>query len=99
MLVEKVKFFEKDIESCKREKEAIEREIFGLNENLNNAYGTITTTQQEVQKWMSLAEYYQISFSQWLDGIKHVSQYLQGLADNIPDIRSLYEDVPNTEVY
>lgn len=99
MFVEKVKFFEKDVEGSRMVKEAIEREIFSLNEDLNNAYGTIVTTQQEVQKWMSLTEYYQKSFSQWLDGINHVSQVLQGLAINIPDMRSLYGDVPNIQVY
>lgn len=99
MLVEKMRIFKKDIESSKREKEAIEREFFSLNEKLDNAYGTIAITQQEAQKWMSLAEYYQISFLKWLDGINHVSQVLQGLAVNIPDIWSLYGNVPNTQVY
>lgn len=94
-----MEFLEKDVDSSRRAKEVMEREIFSLNENLKNSYGTIATTQQEVHKWMSLAEYYQKNFSQWLDDINHVSQVLQGLAVNIPDIRSFYEDVPNTEVY
>ena len=83
--VEKVAFYEKDVESSRQTKEAIERKSLSLNEDLNNAYGTIATTQQEVQEWMSLAEYYQKNFSQWLDGINHVSQVLQGIALNIPD--------------
>ena len=94
-----MEFLEKDVDSSRRAKEVIEREIFSLNENLKNSYGTIATTQQEVHKWMSLAEYYQKNFSQWLDGINHVSQILQGLAVNVPDIRSLCGDVPNTGVY
>ena len=99
MLVEKVTFYEKDVESSRQMNEVIEREIFSLNEDFNNVYGMIATTQQEVQKWMSLAEYYQKSFSQWLDGINHISQVLQGIAFNIPDIQSLYGDIPNTEAY
>lgn len=94
-----MEFLEKDADSSRQAKEVIEREIFSLNENLKNSYGTIATTQQEVHKWMSLAEYYQKNFSQWLNDINHVSQVLQGLAVNIPDIRSFYEDAPNTEVY
>ena len=94
-----MEFLERDVDSSRRAKEVIEREIFSLNENLKNSYGTIATTQQEVHKWMSLAEYYQKNFSQWLDGINHVSQVLQGIALNIPDIRSLYGDMLTTEAY
>ena len=90
-----MEFLERDVDSSRRAKEVIEREIFSLNENLKNSYGTIATTQQEVHKWMSLAEYYQKNFSQWLDGINHVSQILQGLAvksfsDNILQRTSIY---------
>ena len=99
MLLEKITFYEKDVENSRQMKEVIEREILSLNEDLNNAYGMIATTQQEVHKWMSLAEYYQKNFSQWLDGINHISQVLQGIALNIPDIRSLYGDMPTTEAY
>ena len=88
MLLEKIAFYEKDVENSRNTKEVMEREILSLNEDLNNAYGTIAATQQEVQKWMSLAGYYQKHFSQWLDGINNVSQVLQGIALNIPDIRS-----------
>ena len=94
-----MEFLERDVDSSRRAKEVIEREIFSLNENLKNSYGTIATTQQEVHKWMSLAEYYQKNFSQWLDGINNVSQVLQGIALNIPDIRSSYGDIPTTEAY
>ena len=99
MLLEKIAFYEKDVENSRNTKEVMEREILSLNEDLNNAYGTIAATQQEVQKWMSLAGYYQKNFLQWLDGINHVSQVLQGIALNIPDIRSSYGDILTTEAY
>ena len=99
MLLDKIAFYEKDVENSRNTKEVMEREILSLNKDLNNAYRTIAATQQEAQKWMSLAGYYQKHFSQWLDGINNVSQVLQGIALNIPDIRSSYGDIPTTEAY
>ena len=99
MLLDKIAFYENDVENSRNMKEVMEREILSLNKDLNNAYRMIAATQQEAQKWMSLAGYYQKNFSQWLDGINHVSQVLQGIALNIPDIRSSYGDIPTTEAY
>ena len=99
MLLEKITFYEKDVKNSRDTKEVMEREILSLNKDLNNAYRMIAATQQEAQKWMFLAGYYQRNFLQWLDGINNISQVLQGITLNIPDIRSSYGDILTTEAY
>ncbi|KAL4893424.1 hypothetical protein BDV59DRAFT_201987 [Aspergillus ambiguus] len=80
ILTEKLLVVERDGNCTRREKEAMEKEIRQLKEKLDDAQGTITATQNEAQKWMAHAEYYRMSFSQWLGRLNQVTHVLQGLA-------------------
>jgi hypothetical protein len=96
-LLEELEKIRRRTEEEKQLRKGLEEEVANLKVLINDSITTIKASGEEIERWKSIAEYYQTSGLRCSDTLDQVITVLQDCRSGIPAITTVYQEVGQSQ--